>query len=373
MIAVALASCTVVGYVIARSAPGIITIRIVDQDNRPLKGAWVQAWAITPATLPTPLIEVLPGAESNEHGEVKLEVKGAFEGVVKAWAERIGSGRPWSLETAVIVSITYETDRGLYTAEATVAYSPIALLRGRDYGSIVVMDLRGPPDIGADEIRAHEEEIREKFSTLGEGLRVVKEWHVDFQFVYPETGYAEIPVMWVDAREHDQIDDSFSWDYISTENLALAFRIGFAVQKGKWELGEILYKIGSVTLKTYKTSFGDTKALEPGKFSYIYIMGSIAYVEKRLYDCVYYYGQPIQHRYKAYDRWKIEAYFRDIKVNSDGKLDGGIRTSDEPPDILTELFTDAEEAGFYYELYGDYTGTGSVDPAYKVEYIYLEL
>ena len=92
---------------------------------------------------------MLPGAEADEDGEVRLEVKGAFEGMVEAWAERIGSGRPWDLETAVIVSITYETGKGLYTAEATVAYSPIALLKGQDYGIIVVMDLRSPPDISA--------------------------------------------------------------------------------------------------------------------------------------------------------------------------------------------------------------------------------
>ena len=56
-----------------------------------------------------------------------------------------------------------------------------------------------------DEVRAHEEEIREKFGALGEGLRIRREWHVDFQFAYPETGYAEIPVMWADMRKHNKI------------------------------------------------------------------------------------------------------------------------------------------------------------------------
>ena len=335
LIVVALASCTIVGYVMARSGPGTITIRIVDQDNKPLKDAWVQAWAITPATLPTPLVEVLPGAESDEDGEVRLKVKGIFKGVVEAWVERIGRDRPWDLETAIIVSITYETGRGLYTAEAVVTYSPIALLRGRDYGIIVVMNLRSPPDISKDEIRAHEEEIRGKFGALGEGLRIRREWHVDFQLAYPETGYAEIPVMWADMRKHNKIYIDLLWD-----SFGVAFRSALAVQIGKWGTGAITYRVGGVTLRltVYKTATVFSTVLpKPAKFRYIYIMGSIAYVEKRLYDCIYYYGQPIQHRYKAYDEWIIEAYFRDIKVNPDGELDGGAHASDEPPDILTKL------------------------------------
>jgi len=336
---------------------GKITIRVVDQNGNPLKGAVVQLTAITEPTNTTTSITIL-NKTTNARGEVTAKFKGALKIIAEKW-ERHLKGKP-KIYTAIFVSVFYETEKGLYISDGwTINYNPQELKQGRHYLKLIKIDLTKPPTISKEKLEnITKQEIHP--TDFGPGLYIYA-WKLEECKVYPEQGVGEIPIAWADARQHPQLRGhwiSVSFSGSAVTKVSVGFYAGIALATGIVQgSARYTFKLGEAALSSYEIKFADGWYVKPNKFTWIYVKGQAAYEAWQLYKVSVtgvFPDVPL-------DEWKFQVYMRDLAINSEGEVLGGCYIDDVPPDSISYLYYN--EGGMTYDYYGVYSG-GSV---YKIE------
>ena len=328
---------------------GKITIKVTDQNGKPLKGATVQLTAITDPKNKTTSITIL-NKTTNTKGEVSIEFKGALKTIAEAWREHL-KGKP-EISIGIFVSVFYETEKGLYISDGWVInYNPWELERGKHYQKLIRIDLTQEPTISREKL---DNTTKQGIHTtdFGPGPYIYA-WKLEECKVYPRQGVGEIPIAWADARTHPYLEGHIiSVDFggsVATK-VSLGLHAGIALAYGITQGGaQYTFKLGENVISSYEIYFADAWYVQPGKFTWIYVKGQAAYEAWQLYKVSVsgvFPDIPL-------DEWKFQVYMRDLEVNSNGEILGGTHIDDTPPNSISYLYYN--EQGIVYDYYGIYS------------------
>lgn len=354
---------------------GAIIIKVTDQNGKPLKDAVVQLSVIAPPDMPNSSIEVLR-EQTNKKGVVTLTYKGIFKEIVDRWHKDLEARSnkqefPKAFKIAVLISVIYGSEKGLYLHDgSTVIFSPALIKSKQTYYKTITIDLNKEPIITKEEIETtinhYSNETKTKINVKIEnielkGLLPHVYWRKVEEKVYPSSGFDKIPIIWSDARNHPTIRGVLNLCFKSEHKVAFGVNLGFLYAKKLKQYGTsagFTFKIGDFVLASEAKRFWGTVGINPGMFSYIYIMGQIAYEAWELY-CYWF----------SLDEWKFRLFFKDMQVNNENEVVGKGVQSTTPPTLLAKLYEYEEKAGYHTEQYNNiYVGKGT--PATNPENMY---
>lgn len=373
-----LASALVGIYIATATDDYAVVIMVVDDAGAPVKGAVVQLFAIAPPYYNTSSIEVFRG-KTDDTGSIKLRLEGELKKIARQWRaflENECEGHSKTFYTALRIFITYENEKGLYlVCGKTLLYSPGEMLEGVKYVRRISVDLSEEPVIPR-------ERLEEWYGGLGYGPSSPPPsepyfiWVLEKTRIYPKptggppdyydyyTPTARIPITWSDSR-YDSYPPAVHGVYNIWLEAGYKERIGVyagaCLGMGVRQFGaraEYKFEIADMTIAEKNVRFSKTNYIVQGRFTWTYIRAQIRYDEYQLY---YYYPGPPPWPPVMYptDTWWFESYISYYKT-SGGKIVGGAVISDEPPDILDELYE-----GYDYDLFGSYRGQGTYAPHWE--------
>jgi len=357
---------------------GTIIIKVIDQNGKPLKDAVVQLSVIAPPDMPNSSVEVLK-EQTNKKGIVTLTYKGIFKEIVDRWHQNLEARSkqpefPKTFKIAVLISVIYSNEKGLYLHDgSTVIFSPTLIKSKQTYYKTITINLSKEPAITKEEIETAISQYSNKTKTKIniriksielKGLLPHVYWRKVEEKIYPSSGFDKIPIIWSDARNHPTIRGSMDLCFESKYKVAFGVNLGLLYAKKLKQYGTsagFTFKIGDFVLASEAKRFWGTVGINPGTFSYIYIMGQIAYEAWELY-CYWF----------SLDKWKFRLFFKDMQVNDEDEVVGNGVQSTTPPKLLTKLYEYEDNAGYHTEQYNDiYTGKGTPttnpENMYKIE------
>ncbi len=338
---------------------GKITIKVTDQNGRPLKGAIVQLTGVTSPENKITSITIL-NKTTDAKGEVSIKFQGILKTIAKAWKEHL-KGKP-KINIGIFVSVFYETEKGLYISDGWVInYNPRELEGGKHYQKLIKIDLTQEPTLSREKLDkdVQKRKIHTEDFALGPYIYA---WKLEEYETYPEQVVGEIPVAWADARTHSFLEGHFisvNFGGSVTTKGSLGIHAGISLASGITSgSAQYTFKLGESVISSYEIYFGDGWYVKPGKFTWIYIKGQAAYEAWQLYKVSVsglFPDIPL-------DEWKFQVYMRDIEVKSDGEIVGGHHLSDTPPSSISYLYSN--ERGMVYDYYDTY----SSDSVHKINF-----
>ena len=328
---------------VARLNNGAVTIQVVDEIGKPVEGAMVQLFAITPPDHNMTSVEVFRST-TNARGVVRLELKGTFESITRSWRDYLEErckGRSQRFYTALLVFVVYSDEEDLYlTCGRTVLYSPGKLLEGAEYATTVRLELHKRPLISHEELKALSEDIRRKLG-LNTSLPIGSSyyaWVLERSRVYPQpsnpdywqyyTPTARIPIAWSDSRR-DSYPPAVYGEYSIWLEAGYEERVGvyagacLGIDVEEYGAnGDFEFKIADMTVAEEDVHFGKIGYIIRGEFTWIYVYAQIRYDEYQLYYVVYYdpFEPPLMY---PLDRWWFESYISCLLYTSPSPRDRG--------------------------------------------------